>query len=165
MVAALAAGALSVAGFAPLAAFPLPFLTLAGLLLLWRLAATPRAAFRIGFAFGAGLFGAGVSWVYVSLHDFGSMPANGPMVPAQRGYLRPLGQWNFIEVTVRGPAIRVELNGTRILDADLSKVTTFKDGTHPGKDRTTGYFGFCGHSDPVALRHIQIRELEPAQKP
>src|SRR5207244_4829120 len=64
------------------------------------------------------------------------------MVPAHRGYLRPLGQWNFIEVTVRGPTIRVELNGTRILDADLSKVTTFKDGTHPGKDRTTGYFGF-----------------------
>jgi len=75
MVAALAAGALSVAGFAPLAAFPLPFLTLAVLLFLWRLAATPRAAFRIGFAFGAGLFGAGVSWVYVSLHDFGTMPA------------------------------------------------------------------------------------------
>ncbi len=75
MVAALAAGALSVAGFAPLAAFPLPFLTLAGLLFLWRGAATPRGAFWIGFAFGAGLFGAGVSWVYVSLHDFGSMPA------------------------------------------------------------------------------------------
>ncbi len=75
VVAALAAGALSVAGFAPLAAFPLPFLTLAGLLLLWRRAATPRGAFWIGFAFGAGLFGAGVSWVYVSLHDFGSMPA------------------------------------------------------------------------------------------
>ncbi len=75
MVAALAAGALSVAGFAPFAAFPLPFATLAGLLFLWRSAATPRGAFRIGFAFGAGLFGAGVSWVYVSLHDFGTMPA------------------------------------------------------------------------------------------
>ncbi|HEX9572134.1 MAG TPA: apolipoprotein N-acyltransferase, partial [Burkholderiales bacterium] len=75
MVAALAAGALSVLGFAPLAAFPLPFATLAGLLFLWRSAATPRVAFRIGFAFGASLFGAGVSWVYVSLHDFGSMPA------------------------------------------------------------------------------------------
>ncbi len=75
MVAALAAGALSVAGFAPLAAFPLPFATLAGLLFLWRSAATPRVALRIGFAFGAGLFGAGVSWVYVSLHDFGTMPA------------------------------------------------------------------------------------------
>ncbi len=75
VVAAFAVGALTVAGFAPLGAIPLPFLTLAGLLFLWRHAATPRDAFWIGFAFGAGLFGAGVSWVYVSLHEFGLMPA------------------------------------------------------------------------------------------
>jgi apolipoprotein N-acyltransferase len=75
IAAALAAGALTVAGFAPLAVFPLPFLTLAGLLLIWLRAATPQAAFRTGFAFGAGLFGVGASWVYVSLHDFGMMPA------------------------------------------------------------------------------------------
>ncbi len=75
IAAALAAGALTVAAFAPLAAFPLPFLTLAGLLLVWRRAATPQAALWTGFAFGAGLFGVGASWVYVSLHDFGMMPA------------------------------------------------------------------------------------------
>jgi apolipoprotein N-acyltransferase len=75
IAAGLVAGALTVAGFAPLAVFPLPFLTLAGLLLIWLRAATPQAAFRTGFAFGAGLFGVGASWVYVSLHDFGMMPA------------------------------------------------------------------------------------------
>ena len=75
VAAALVAGALTVAGFAPLAVFPLPFLTLACLLLIWLRAATPQAAFRTGFAFGAGLFGVGASWVYVSLHDFGMMPA------------------------------------------------------------------------------------------
>jgi len=74
IAAALAAGALTVAGFAPPALFPLPLLTLAGLLFIWR-AATPQAAFWTGFAFGAGLFGVGASWVYVSLHDFGMMPA------------------------------------------------------------------------------------------
>ena len=75
IAASLAAGALTVAGFAPPAVFPLPFLTLAGLLHLWRRAATPQAAFWTGFAFGAGVFGVGASWVYVSLHDFGMMPA------------------------------------------------------------------------------------------
>ena len=45
--------------------------------------------------------------------------------PAKRGYLRPVGEWNFEEVTVKGPKIKVELNGTVILDADLSKVTEF----------------------------------------
>jgi hypothetical protein len=83
------------------------------------------------------------------------------MVPAHRGYLRPTGEWNFIEVTVRGPKVGVELNGTRILDADLSKVTEFKGNEpHPGKDRTSGYFGFCGHNDPVEFRNIQIKPLD-----
>jgi hypothetical protein len=85
------------------------------------------------------------------------------MVPAQRGYLRPAGQWNFMEVTVRGPTIRVELNGTRIVDADVSTVTAFMNNEpHPGKDRTAGHFGFAGHSDPVAFRGIQIKRLDPS---
>lgn len=75
IAAALVAGALTVAAFAPLAVIPLPFLTLAGLLFLWRRTAAPQPAFWAGFAFGAGLFGVGASWVYVSLHDFGMMPA------------------------------------------------------------------------------------------
>jgi hypothetical protein len=83
------------------------------------------------------------------------------MIPVQRGYLRPTGEWNFIEVTVRGPAIRVELNGTRVLDGDLSKVTEFMgNNPHPGKDRPSGHFGFCGHSDPVAFRSVQIKKLD-----
>jgi Domain of Unknown Function (DUF1080) len=83
------------------------------------------------------------------------------MVPAHRGYLRPVGEWNFVEVTVKGPTLRAELNGTRVLDCDLSKVTEFKDKTpHPGKDNTMGHFGFAGHNDPVAFRNIQIKTLE-----
>ncbi len=50
-----------------------------------------------------------------------------------------------------------------ILDGDLSTVTEFKDGKPPpGKDRTSGYFGFAGHSDPVAFRNIEIKRLDPA---
>jgi hypothetical protein len=83
------------------------------------------------------------------------------MVPVHRGYLRPVGEWNFIEVTVRGPTIRVELNGTRVLDADLSKVTDYMGNRpHPGKDRPSGHFGFLGHSDPVAFRLVEIKRLD-----
>jgi apolipoprotein N-acyltransferase len=71
---AAAAGALSVAGFAPLSLFPLPVVALCLVFYLWR-GATPLAALLAGFAFGAGLFGVGASWVYASLHDFGTMPA------------------------------------------------------------------------------------------
>lgn len=83
------------------------------------------------------------------------------MVPAHRGYLRPVGEWNFLEVTVKGSTLRAELNGTRILDCDLAKVTMFKDNTpHPGKDRTRGHFGFAGHNDPVAFRNILIKAID-----
>jgi hypothetical protein len=83
------------------------------------------------------------------------------MVAAQRGYLRPPGEWNFEQVTVRGSRIEVELNGTRILDADLS---TVKEAMYPlekfaGRTRTSGHFGFAGHNDPVAFRAIRIRDL------
>ncbi len=83
------------------------------------------------------------------------------MVAAHRGFLRPTGEWNYQEVTVKGSTVRVELNGYVILDTDLSKVTEFLGNRpHPGKDRTRGYFGFAGHSDPVEFRNIAIKELD-----
>jgi len=82
------------------------------------------------------------------------------MVAAHRGYVRPAGEWNFEEVTVKGSKIRVELNGTVITDADVAKVTEFMaNHAHPGKDRTSGHFGFAGHNDPVCFRNIQIKRL------
>lgn len=83
------------------------------------------------------------------------------MVPAARGYLRPTGEWNFQEVTVRGSTIRVELNGAVILDADVSEVTeTMKNTEHPGRNRTSGHFGFAGHNDPIEFRNIVIKRLD-----
>jgi hypothetical protein len=82
------------------------------------------------------------------------------MIAATQGYQRPTGEWNFEEVTVRGSTIKVELNGTVILNGDLSKVTDYlANHEHPGKNRTSGSFGFAGHNDPVAFRNIRIKKL------
>ena len=84
------------------------------------------------------------------------------MFAAARGYQRPIGEWNFEQVTVKGATIKVELNGTMILDADLSKAdmaNIMAHSAHPGKDRTRGFFGFAGHNDPVAFRNILIKKL------
>ncbi len=82
------------------------------------------------------------------------------MVAAQRGYLRPVGEWNYQEVTVKGSTIKVELNGTVILDTDLADVKEFMGKkAHPGKDLTEGSFGFAGHNDPVMFRNIAIKKL------
>ncbi len=83
------------------------------------------------------------------------------MVAAHRGYHHPAGEWNYQEVTVTGSTIKVELNGVKILDADLSKVSEFmSNSAHPGKDRTTGHFGLAGHDDPVTFRNISIKSLD-----
>lgn len=84
------------------------------------------------------------------------------MVPAARGYLRPIGEWNFQEVTVKGSTIKVELNGTVILDTDVSKIdlaTVMGKSKHPGLNRATGYFGLAGHNDPVEFKDLFIRKL------
>lgn len=85
------------------------------------------------------------------------------LAAADRGFLRPTGEWNFQRVRVQGSRINVELNGFPILNADLSKITESKDGAlPPGVNRTSGFFGFAGHNDPVAFRSIRIRHIEPA---
>jgi hypothetical protein len=84
------------------------------------------------------------------------------MVPGIPGYQRPIGEWNFEEITVKGSTIKVELNGTIIQDADVSKVdmsTVMGGSAHPGKDRPRGFFGFAGHTDPVQFKDVEIREL------
>lgn len=73
-VAALLAGVATTLGFAPFGLFPLGVLAPAVLFVAWDHATPRRAAWR-GFLYGLGLFGVGVSWVYVSLHTYGNMPA------------------------------------------------------------------------------------------
>ena len=74
-VAALALGAAHAMSFAP---WNLPWLQLlaaAGLFVAAEAAGGARRAALAGFAFGLGWFGVGVSWVYVSMHVYGLMPA------------------------------------------------------------------------------------------
>jgi apolipoprotein N-acyltransferase len=70
---ALVAGALLPLAFAPLALWPLALLSLALLFWLWQ-RVPGRSAAMIGFIYGLGLFGVGVSWVYVAIHEFGHSP-------------------------------------------------------------------------------------------
>lgn len=71
----LAAGAVTVGGFAPFNLYPLALVGLVILFWQWHYATSVRTGFSTGFVFGLGLFGAGVSWIYISLHQFGGMPA------------------------------------------------------------------------------------------
>ncbi len=83
------------------------------------------------------------------------------MIAAHRGYHRPTGDWNFQEVTVQGTKIKVELNGSIILDGDLAEVKEFMaNSPHPGKELKSGFFGFAGHGDAVEFRNVEIKALQ-----
>lgn len=91
-VVALAAGAVAVFAFAPFGFSPVSVAAQATLFWLWQRAATARDGAWLGFAFGFGLFGAGVSWVFVALETFGGMPAPIAVV-ATAGFVGYLALW------------------------------------------------------------------------
>ena len=67
---ALFCGALLPFAFAPLSLYPLAAIIPAAMFWCWY-GSTPRLAFRRGYLFGLGMFGVGVSWVYIAISDFG----------------------------------------------------------------------------------------------
>ncbi|HEX5803970.1 MAG TPA: apolipoprotein N-acyltransferase [Azospira sp.] len=73
-LAAAGLGAASVLAFAPFSWYVLGWIGMAGLFALLRRAASVRQAALLGLAFGAGWFGVGTSWVFVSLSVFGGLP-------------------------------------------------------------------------------------------
>ena len=77
---------------------------------------------------------------------------------AKRGFLKPVGEWNRQKVTVNGPQIIVELNGTKITEANLDELEK-KNPRHKGVKRRSGHICFCGHGAAVKLRNITIMEL------
>ncbi len=85
------------------------------------------------------------------------------VVPAKRGYLKPIGEWNSEKVIAKGRRIKVILNGVTIVDADIEEASTPKtmDGRdHPGLKRDKGHIGFCGHGDYLEFRNLRIKSLD-----
>jgi hypothetical protein len=82
------------------------------------------------------------------------------MVPARKGHLKPVGEWNVQRITVNGDEISVELNGTVITKASLAELRK-KFPEHKGAKRSSGHIAFCGHGDRVAYRDLRICELSP----
>jgi len=84
------------------------------------------------------------------------------VIPAKREFLKPVGDWNYEEVIVKGDDIKITLNGTVIVDGNMKEAS--KNGTadhkeHPGLLRHKGYIGFLGHGSELKFRNIRIKEL------
>ena len=86
------------------------------------------------------------------------------VIPAKRGYLKPVGEWNAQEVVANGNKIKVTLNGTVILDGDIAEASknftaTADKQKHPGLKNKSGYIGFLGHGSELEFRNLRIKEL------
>ena len=84
------------------------------------------------------------------------------VVPAKRGFQKSVGEWNKQEVTAKGHEVKVVLNGTTIVDANLlqaSKGGTLDGRDHPGLTKSKGLIGFAAHGDRIEVRNLRIKEL------
>ena len=90
------------------------------------------------------------------------------VIPARRGFQKPVGEWNQQEVRCDGRQVRIILNGQVIIDADLDAVSlggTIDGRDHPGLKRSSGHIGFLGHGDAVAFRKLRIQPLNRTPDP
>lgn len=85
------------------------------------------------------------------------------VVPAKRGHLKGVGEWNYEEVIAKGRQITVKLNGVTIVDADLDEASaggTMDGKKHPGLKRKKGRIAFLGHRSRVEFRNIRVKGLK-----
>ena len=77
---------------------------------------------------------------------------------AKKGAEKPLGEWNQQEIRLQGNQLTVTLNGTIILDTDISKGDAGKFAK--GRNRASGHITIAGHGPGVAFRNISVAELD-----
>jgi HEAT repeat protein len=100
--------------------------------------------------------------VYKSLQPYQYHGSIYGVVPAERGHQKPVGEWNAEEIEARGRRVKVTLNGSVIVDADIDQASaggTMDKRDHPGLRNETGHIGFLGHGSRVEFRNLRIREL------
>ncbi|HOX74969.1 MAG TPA: DUF1080 domain-containing protein [Bacteroidales bacterium] len=100
--------------------------------------------------------------VYANLQPYQYHGSVYGVIPAKKGFLNPVGEWNYEEVIVQGTQIKVILNGTTIVDGDIAGPRdngTMDHNEHPGLKNKSGHIGFLGHGSVVNFRNIRIKDL------
>jgi hypothetical protein len=80
------------------------------------------------------------------------------VVPPRQRVTKQAGQWNKMHILAQGRRIAVEVNGTKVVDANLDDYKDRAD-THPGLLRSKGHLGLQNHSTRVDFRNIYVKPL------
>jgi hypothetical protein len=100
--------------------------------------------------------------VYANLQPYQYHGSVYGVIPARRGFLKPVGEWNYEEVKVQGTQITITLNGTVIVEGDIAGPRdngTLDHNDHPGLKNNTGHIGFLGHGSELKFKNIRIKDL------
>ena len=99
------------------------------------------------------------------IHDCGALY---DIMPPSMDVVRPAGEWNDLEITCRGPIVRVVLNSQQVVALDLSTWTTPGQNPDGGKNKfkrayntmvKEGHFGLQDHGGRVWYRNLRVKSL------
>lgn len=105
---------------------------------------------------------------YPNLHPSQYTASLYGVIGPEKRLLKPVGEWNTLEIIADGPHVKTILNGETAVDADLSNWTHFPMNTppsllKPGVDKKSGRLAFAGHNSPVKFRNIRVKRLPDSQ--
>ncbi len=80
------------------------------------------------------------------------------VVPPSKHVSKPFGEWNQMRIVAKGRKITVELNGTKIVDANLDDHKKHSK-RHPGLLRDKGHLGLQSHDGRVEFRKLYVKPL------
>ncbi|MEN8125358.1 MAG: DUF1080 domain-containing protein [Bacteroidota bacterium] len=101
--------------------------------------------------------------IYANLEPYQYHGSVYGIIAAKRGFLNPVGEWNYEEVIVKGDYIKITLNGNVIIDGNFKEASrngTLDGKEHPGLKRNKGHIAFLGHGSELQFRNIRIKGLK-----
>lgn len=82
------------------------------------------------------------------------------VVPSSSQPNKPLGEWNAYRIVCKGPKVTIELNGTKVVDANLEDHKEKHGKAHPGILRDKGHVGVQDHGGKIEFRNLFIKVLD-----
>jgi hypothetical protein len=81
-------------------------------------------------------------------------------VPPSQRVSKPAGEWNQFDIVCKGPKVTIDLNGKRIVAANLDTLKERHGKKHPGLLRDKGHLGVQSHDGRVEFRNLLVKELD-----
>ncbi len=95
---------------------------------------------------------------YKTIKDWQRTGAIYHVAPPKPGHLKPVGEWNSMEILAQGPHVVIKLNGAVVVDDQIDKHPDLA-AEHTGLSRKTGLLGLQSHNGRVEFRNLRIKDL------